>query len=150
MIRRATEDDIADLVWSARDMVEESPIWEMFDPEAMRRTLERILVDGRGAAFVAEYPGRDRLAGTAVAFLSERPFSGELIVADLAIYVAPEHRGGGLAPRLIGVLEAWAREEGAIEIQLGINSGISVARTGALYRRLGYADSGLVLTKRLG
>lgn len=148
MIRRATEDDIADLVWTARDMVEESPAWEAFDPEVMRKTLEGI-IKRSGAAFVASFPGRDRLAGAAVAFLTQRPFSGELFVADLAVYVAPEHRGSGLAKRLIGVLESWAREEGAVEVQLGISSRISVPRTAALYRSLGYSETAVVMGKRL-
>ena len=149
VIRRATEDDLADLVWAACDMVNESPAWEAFDPEAMRRTLGMIFKGG-GVAFVAELPKRSRLAGTVVAFISTRPFSGEKFVADLGVYVAPEHRGSGLASQLVRVLEAWAREEGAVEVQLGISSQIHAERTGKLYERLGYQQTGLVFTKHIG
>lgn len=148
MIRRATDADIDDIVWLAHAMVEESPLWDEFDPAQMRLVLSNV-IGGQGAVFVAELPGRDLPAGVVAAFLTKRPFSGQLFVADLALYVRPEHRLGRMAKRLVDVLEAWAREEGAVEIQLGVSSGIHPKKTGALYRSWGYGLLAEVFVKHL-
>jgi len=148
MIRRATWEDIPDLVAVAENMVNESPEWGDFDEESMSRTLRNVFRGG-GAAFVAKAPGLPAPIGAAVAFLTTRPFSGERFVADLAIWVRPEKRGSLLGAKLVSTLEAWAREEEAVEIQLGVSSGIHPDRTGALYESLGYRASGLVFVKKL-
>jgi GNAT superfamily N-acetyltransferase len=160
VIRRADWHDIPDLVRVAEQMVEESPEWESFDEKAMEITLESIFRGG-GAAFVSQIEinsGTDRAGvrhvdtltiGAAVAFLTTRPFSGERFVADLAVWVRPEQRGSMLAARLVATLESWARDEGAVEIQLGVSSGIHPGKTGALYESLGYTQSATVFVKKL-
>ncbi|MCS7002069.1 MAG: GNAT family N-acetyltransferase [Dehalococcoidia bacterium] len=53
-----------------------------------------------------------------------------------AIYVAPEHRGGGLAQALLAAAERWTASRGLDRIQLYVTATNEAAR--AFYRRGGY------------
>ncbi len=63
------------------------------------------------------------------------PFSGELIVAELAWWVEPEHRQGSIGPRLLCAGEDWTRHIGAgvLKMVAPIGSGV-----GTFYERHGY------------
>jgi ribosomal protein S18 acetylase RimI-like enzyme len=57
------------------------------------------------------------------------------------VWVAPEHRGSGLAEQLMAALEDWARgEAGAAELLLEVTE--QNARARAFYGRLGYVANG--------
>ena len=57
------------------------------------------------------------------------------------VWVAPEHRGSGLAEQLMAALEHWARDEAGVrELLLEVNE--QNARAQAFYRRLGYVANG--------
>jgi ribosomal protein S18 acetylase RimI-like enzyme len=57
------------------------------------------------------------------------------------VWVAPEHRGGGLAEQLMAAIEDWARDEaGVSELMLEVNEQNSRAR--AFYSRLGFVANG--------
>lgn len=82
-----------------------------------------------------------------VALLDGRPvgLAGGLVAPDgtpelRSLWVAPEARGRGLAARLAGAVEEWARGTGAPRIRLAVLTGNTPART--LYERLGYHHSG--------
>jgi ribosomal protein S18 acetylase RimI-like enzyme len=58
----------------------------------------------------------------------------------ISMWVAPEARGQGVADKLIDHVEAWARQERAIRLQLAVTDGNE--RAAALYRRHGFAETG--------
>ncbi|MFC7166532.1 GNAT family N-acetyltransferase [Halospeciosus flavus] len=52
------------------------------------------------------------------------------------VYVAPDHRGAGVATALLDAAESWAREEGCERVTLSVNRENESAR--ALYESRGY------------
>lgn len=66
-------------------------------------------------------------------------------ISDLAI--APGHEGHGLAGRLLGFAEDFARERGCVRLTLAVFEGNTRAR--ALYERFGFATDLLRMGKPL-
>ena len=58
----------------------------------------------------------------------------------IAMWVAPQARGTGLAADLVGAVVCWARTEGATELTLGVAEGNDRAR--AFYLRCGFVPTG--------
>jgi ribosomal protein S18 acetylase RimI-like enzyme len=69
------------------------------------------------------------------------------IEADIAtlyqVWVAPEHRGRGIARALLTRAIGWARERGATAVELDVTAGDTPAVR--LYRRLGFEAAGAPL-----
>lgn len=57
------------------------------------------------------------------------------------VWVAPEHRGRGIAHALLVRAIAWARERGAAAVELGVTAGDTPAVR--LYGRLGFEAAGM-------
>jgi ribosomal protein S18 acetylase RimI-like enzyme len=90
--------------------------------------LDRVIV-------VAERGGR--LVGLA----SGGPAPGGDRAAGLyAMWVDPQARGTGAAPRIVALVEDWARAAGYGQISLGVT--MTNGRAIAFYERLGYVDTG--------
>jgi GNAT superfamily N-acetyltransferase len=68
---------------------------------------------------------------------------------DLLVWVAPSHRGGSTAVRIIRAIETWALEHGVDDLYLSQSTGIEVERTAEFYQRLGYTLSGFISHKRM-
>ena len=141
--RTATAADLPAMVALARAMSEESP---RFRPYAflgcrLRTTLEAVLNMGpRGCLLVAEHEGQ--IVGAFVGLATDHFACDMLQACDLGLFIAPEHRGGTTAARLVrGYLE-WARNIEA-EPTIGINTGVAVERTGLLLQSLGAKQSGI-------
>lgn len=65
----------------------------------------------------------------------------EKMPAIVDLLVHPDHRSRGIGSGLMGAAEGLARGRGYAWIGLGV--GVDNSRAQALYRRLGYADTGL-------
>lgn len=142
-LRSATVDDLAAMVALARGMAEESP---RFRPYAflvyrMRTTLEAVLNMGpRGCLLVAEHEGQ--IVGAFVGLATDHFACDMLQACDLGLFIAPEHRGGTTAARLVRAYLEWCRSIEA-EPTIGINTGVAVERTGLLLQSLGAKQSGI-------
>lgn len=149
-IRAATEKDIPAMLGLAKRMHGESPRFARltFSP-AKCEALLRGLLGGQvvGGVLVAEKAGI--IVGMAAGFVVEHFFGIEKVASDLAVYVAPEHRGGSIAVKLIRAFEKVGREGGAVEVTLGISTEVAAERTVALYQDLGYRLSGYLMLKEL-
>jgi len=91
----------------------------------------------------------DQFKGFIILQMGMQFFSGSKWAADQAFYVAPEHRGGSLATRLLKTGEAWAKERGASEFTIMHNAGIGLETAEKFYTKLGFGLSGLIFNKRL-
>jgi GNAT superfamily N-acetyltransferase len=58
----------------------------------------------------------------------------------VSLWVHPDHRGRGIASRLVTHVEDWAREEGAHRLVLWVADGNEAALR--LYQRHGFTESG--------
>ncbi len=73
---------------------------------------------------------------------SDDPAERELV----GMWVAPRHRGRGVARLLLDAVGAWARGEGASVLSLGVRAGNHDAR--AAYLALGLRSSGTTVAER--
>lgn len=144
-IRPATRDDIPALIELGRAMHAESPRFSRhpYSPAKTAGTIDFLLANG--AVFVAVKGGQ--AVGMMGGMVAPGWFTDEATAIELAVYVAPEHRGR-TGMRLIRAFEAWAFEHGAVEVTLGITTEVDTERTAALYEHLGYRRAGLTTVKR--
>ncbi len=87
--------------------------------------------------FVATDAGATVGVAGGVAGPSDHPEDRELV----GMWVAPSHRGGGIARRLLDAVAAWAVGEGASTLRLGVREDNPGAR--AAYVRMGLESSGV-------
>jgi ribosomal protein S18 acetylase RimI-like enzyme len=62
------------------------------------------------------------------------------ITAVISMWVAPSHRGRGVAVELLDAVERWARAEGAVWLTLGVSKGNEQAMR--FFRRVGFSLTG--------
>lgn len=146
-VRYATEFDTSALVRLGRAMHDESPRFRarQFDEVKALAVSRNVISSPSGCAIVAEKEGE--IIGMVGAFVFEHFFGQDKIVSDYVVYVSPGHRGGTLMVRMVKLLEAWAREVGAVELSLGVSTEVEAERTVRLYEQMGYRQSGFSVLK---
>ena len=144
MIREATHADIAPLLALAERMHGESRHADLLWDLPKMTSLMPGLIDNVGClALVAERDGV--VIGGFLACEEEMFFSREKFSCDLAVFVAPEHRGGIAAARLIQAYVKWALSRGVRCVNAGVASGINHDVSIALFHRLGFVTTGVTL-----
>lgn len=101
------------------------------NPDQLRTTAAGLITSESGFVAVDDRDGT--LVGMIGILLFPHHLSGERIAGEVFWWVEPERRGGGV--RLMKRAEAWAKDHGAVRMQMIAPS----APVGALYARLGYA-----------
>lgn len=99
------------------------------------------------ACFVAERD--DELVGLMVGLVGQNFFADSKYAADLALYVAPQHRGSTAAVRLIIEFSKWAEASGCNEIHCGVTTGINDEVGGKIYKRFGFQPRGGLFVKQI-
>jgi GNAT superfamily N-acetyltransferase len=152
-VRRASKGDIPVLVRHRIEMFR--AMRPLKDRDAVviaatfRRHLARALPRGEYLGWVAEHGGKVVAgAGVVPRPLLPRPWSprGGFEAYVLNVFTEPEHRGRGLARRLMREVLAWARREGAALVSLHASD---MARP--IYEGLGFKEGRemrLVMKKR--
>lgn len=70
------------------------------------------------------------------------PWSEAKLAFDSILYVIPEKRKTSVGYRLMKEWEAWAKQSGAVEVQISIASGIHEEQSCNFYKKLGYSYIG--------
>ena len=111
-----------------------------YDEEVSRRAFERALAKGNHCLLQAELDGRliGGLSGVAAPHFHSPAIGAYLITW----YVLPGHRGSSAAVRLLRRFGSWAKERRAVRMYVGISSGVDMARTDRLLKRLGFRFRG--------
>lgn len=142
MIRQATPDDIPALVTLGARMHAESRFAVLaYNPEKAGRTLAHVLETG----FLWVATDDDRIVGGMAAMCVPHWCSDDAVAMDLALFVEPESRGGMAAARLVTRYKEWADKQGAVMIDMGVNTGVHVEQTTSLLERLGFKRCGVIL-----
>lgn len=97
--------------------------------------------------FVAERHGQ--VIGLMVGISGYNFFADSKYAADLALYVAPQHRGSTAAVRLVIEFSKWAEASGCNEMRCGVTTGINDELGGKIYRRFGFVDGGSLYVKQI-
>ncbi len=137
-----SEEDIAARVSLARRAYEEMGDKALpFDGELVRRgVVERLAKPGRYCLVQAERG--ERTVGMLSAAVGPHWYSSAPGASILAFYVLPEHRGSLAAIKLLHACRRWAGERGAVRLHVNVASGVDIARTDRLLKRLGFRLTG--------
>lgn len=144
LIRNATSSDIPALVDFGYLIHAESKFSTLdFDPEKVRRTLEGIVesMNTTHCCFVA-MSDDEQLIGVFIGCIEEYFFSRSLMAHSILIFVHPKWRGSPAALKFIHAFRKWAENRGALEICIGVASGVTIGRTDRFLRRLGFSVTG--------
>ena len=135
-------EDIAERVMLARRAWEEMDESDLsFDAEMVRRAIERKLERPEmNCLLQAEMNGR--VVGALMGVAAPHYHSAALGASILSYFVLPEHRGSTAAIKLLHGFRRWARNRGAVRMYVGVTSGVDVARTDRLLKRLGFTFRG--------
>ncbi len=132
--------DIAARLMLARKAWEETDRTGLaFDEGIVRRGIER-KIDRNYCLLQAE--AGSEVVGMLMGVAAPHFHAPELGAFLLSWYVLPEHRGSLAAVKLLHGFRRWARDRGAVRLYIGVTSGIDVARTDRLLRRLGFRQTG--------
>ncbi|MBO0611137.1 GNAT family N-acetyltransferase [Myceligenerans salitolerans] len=150
---RALRDDLAPVAFLATHETESAYPDEFWIDRARTSSVDAG-PDARARQFVA-VSDDGHWAGTAVGLVEhagEPDFAQLPIEHDgvhvVGVYVAPEHRGGGLVDRLFDAVLGWAREHELRHARLYVHQ--DNPRAQAAYRRLGFAPTGTTFTGAMG
>jgi ribosomal protein S18 acetylase RimI-like enzyme len=157
-VRRVVEDDWELLRAVRLEMLADTPLAFLETPaDAQARTEQewrfRALRGSAGptnfaiAAEVAGQHGQPGQPATWVAYMAcfvDGPGRAHLV----SVYVAPGHRGTGLADRMVREVMRWARHEAGVK-RLHLYVHEQLGRPRAFYRRLGFAETGAWLPYEL-
>ena len=112
-----------------------------FDESIVRRGIER-KINNRGKYCLLQAEVRNEVVGMLMGVAAPHFHAPELGASLLSWYVLPEYRGSQAAIKLLHGFRRWARNRGAVRLYIGVTSGIDVARTDRLLRRLGFRPCG--------
>lgn len=132
VVRRATSADLDVVTAMGVAFLRESQYRQILteNPQQMRALAGQLLDDARGFLLVADRGGT--LVGMMGCYLLSHPLSADLVATELFWWVDPTRRGVGL--RLLRSAERWAKESGAIALQMIAPE----PRVQRLYEKLGY------------
>lgn len=118
-----------------------------FDGEILWETIEQAMVQPNMLGLVLETEA-EQLVGFLLAAETNHFFGRDRYACDMALYVAPEQRGGPGFVRMIRAYEAWCRIRKVKEIQVGISSDLASQSTLSMYQRMGYTLNAFGLRKK--
>ena len=146
MIRLAALDDIPRMVELGALMHAESPEFKgmRFDSDKLAATIATV-ISNTGGGFARALELQGRVVGGMLAMATPHYFSPDFVTCDLAMFIAPEHRGGMAAVRLLAAYRDWGKKLGAAKVQLGVMAGIDSWMVEALCERLGARRAGVVM-----
>lgn len=110
------------------------------DAKAQRLTDAAMADKGRYGLLIAEKDGE--ITGMLIATAGEYFFSKAVMATALIWYVAPKHRGGTSAVKLLHGFRKWAQNRGAVEAQINVTSGVRMASTDKMLKRVGLRPVG--------
>jgi N-acetylglutamate synthase-like GNAT family acetyltransferase len=141
MIRRATFEDIPELLLMGQHMHAESPRFSKlaFSVKKVAKLAKFLIDSPRGILLISEH-------GMFWGSVAPAFFSEELCAEDYVLYVEPEYRGNMEAVRLLKGYIAEARKLGAKDIGISNSTLVDKDRVAEFFRRIGFQEVGTSFT----
>lgn len=102
------------------------------NPDVTRRLYDLLIKNPQARIIVSET--ENLVTGLFAFVIFPHYYSGELTAGEIIWYVEPEYRAGGVGLRLLKEAENYAREAGAVRMQLTAPT----EQLGSMYKRCGY------------
>ncbi|WP_428633931.1 N-acetyltransferase family protein [Sedimenticola sp.] len=96
---------------------------------------------GTHCFFVAEN-SEGEAVGALIGCVEKHLFSEQSVASVIQYGVLPEKRMGGAGMKLLAAFRKWAENRNAFELSIGVTSGMDMAKTDRLLRRLGFQQTG--------
>lgn len=96
--------------------------------------------------FLVAYEGTQPV-GFLWGYATSMPWSKKKVAFDNILYTIPTKRNGKAGVMLMKEWELWAKERGAVAVQISIASGIHEEKTINFYKKMGYSYIGTQLRK---
>lgn len=143
-LRRATPDDIPEVVRMAHAMVADSSYAPLgVDPARMESFLGPLISHG----FVIVVEKQGAVVGAMLGDVIVPWYGLNRMGMEYVVYLEPEHRHGLTAARMVGAWVDWCRRQGAVQCRAGVTTGnASLER---LYAAMGFERSGGSFVKNL-
>ncbi|CAB4152726.1 GNAT domain containing protein [uncultured Caudovirales phage] len=147
-IRALQSGEEPELIALAQSMQEESPVYRPypFSADRLMTWVNLCLTDADWLCLMAWNEDGKAIGFIAVGSMPMM-FSNARTVDDLGIYVIPAWRGTTTALRLVRQMEGWASSKAQV-IRLGVTTGTNKDQTVKFLERLGYKQTGILLTKQ--
>jgi GNAT superfamily N-acetyltransferase len=117
-----------------------------YDRTIVEKNLRNLILIGqkrrRSHCFLLVEDDQGRLIGGLIGCIESHFFSSEPVATMIAYGVRPGHRMTGAAVRLMKAFIEWAKRRGAVEVNVGVNSGIDLERTDRFIKKLGFSKMG--------
>lgn len=149
MVRPATIADISALMSLGQLFFDESGMAEVmeYDAASAEKTFHALIQVDTAEVFVLEQAGSvvGAIGGTVTPFYFNNT---SLCAQEFFWFVHPEYRGTVASAKLVPILEAWARDKGAVVMDMAatVNSPATVL---AFYRKRGYLEQETHFMRRL-
>lgn len=149
IVRSATATDVPALTALGLAMwTESTTAFPPIEPERIEKQLALTMAHPQSfLAALAEDNGE--AVGMVTAVAGDYAFSTERRASCDMLFVLPERRGVIAAKLLVRHFEDWAKSIGAKTAIMGISTGVHPARTGELFKRLGYDVMGITYRKAI-
>jgi GNAT superfamily N-acetyltransferase len=147
-LRHPHPGDTGQLVALGRDMHAESWYRDFdYDEAKVQQLIDQVIHAPAMLGLVLE-GDHGRIVGFLAAAETEHFFGFDRYAVDIALYVAPEHRGGPGFVRMVKAYEAWCRIRRVKEMHLGVSSGLDHPKTVRLFEKLGYTSTATASRKK--
>lgn len=140
----AATGDIAALVELGHICHEESRFAHLpYDTERVAARFTKMIDRPRtGTFFVAARPAPGQISGLMIGVIDEYFFCDQRVASSIFFLVHPGHRGGMSASKMVLAFRTWAQARGAVEMYVGVASGVAIQRTGRFLSKLNLTLNG--------
>lgn len=136
-------ENIRDTIGLAMRMQQESDFKEVpFDIETMAQSVINLVINNPRGFGVVAYTDKGEPVGMLCGSITDYVFSRGSVASDFAWFVLPEYRGSRSALKMLKMFQAWAKDQGATELYMGITTNVKADRTGELLKRVGFDHVG--------
>lgn len=143
-VRFATLEDIPALIEAGRQYRARTRFRDYdYDPQKLAAVLRSMIESRNGSHCVVVAEGAQaKVIGVLIGCVESHIFSHRPVAQLVHYDVLAEHRMSGAAVRLLHAFRKWAVNRGAVELSVGVNSGVDIARTHKFLRRMGFVLTG--------
>lgn len=137
MLRKATPEDIPEIIRMAYPMVAESSFAPLgVDAERMAKFLDPLVSHG----FVVVVEKNHQVVGAMLGDVVTPWYGKKRMGIEYAVYLMPEHRHGLTAARMVQSWVKWCKENEAVQCRAGVTTGNDSLER--LYLALGFNRCG--------